>query len=380
MGFERIGFGTFVSTVAAVAALAVVMPRGSIAQQPFHPPPHAAPPRAAPPPAPRPVYRPNVVQQAPTQPRPQMRPAPVNPNAGFSRPPQNPGLANPNPFVGQPHAPVAPVAPVATPHLGPAPIGPGPGIHVGPGPASPARIGVIGPGLRPGPGRPGGPPVVLGPGPGGGFGRRPPPFPVVTVGNRFFPIVRGPRFVWWGGYRRAFVPLTVLGIAAIGGSYWYPDGYVSVAQPYCSGFTPDGCQLTWRMVGFDGGGEAPQCVQYCPQVGPLPVPGPGQAPAAVASLPPPPPPAAANGTCQMTIFAEPNFAGAAAPTSDGQPGLGEAGWLNEISSVQVQSGEWEFYADENYGGVSMRLDPGDYPNLAPEWTKRIGSFQCVQPT
>jgi hypothetical protein len=28
----------------------------------------------------------------------------------------------------------------------------------------------------------------------------------------------------------------------------------------------------------------------------------------------------------------------------------------------------------------MRLDPGPYPNLPPEWTKRIGSFQCVQPT
>jgi beta/gamma crystallin len=383
MGFERIGFGTFVSTVAAAAALAVVMPQGSVAQQPFHPQPHAAPPRAAPPPAPRPVYRPNVVQQAPSQPRPQMRPAQpqVNPNAGFSRPPQGPAVVNPNPFVGQPRAPVAPVAPVAGPHMGPGPVGPGPGIHIAPGPGSPAHIGVVGPGLRPGPGRPGGPPVVLGPGPGpGGFGRRPPNFPVVTVGNRFFPIVRGPRFVWWGGYRRAFVPLAVLGIAAIGGSYWYPDGYVSVAQPYCTGYTPDGCQLNWRMVGFEGGGEAPQCVQYCPQVGPLPVPGPGQAPAQVAALPPPPPPAPANGTCQMTIFAEPNFAGAAAPTADGQPALGEAGWLNEISSIQVQSGEWEFYADENYGGVSMRLDPGDYPNLAPEWTKRIGSFQCVQPT
>ena len=82
----------------------------------------------------------------------------------------------------------------------------------------------------------------------------------------------------------------------------------------------------------------------------------------------------------MTIFAEPNFAGAAAPTSETQAALGEAGWLNEISSVQVQSGAWEFYPDENFGGVSMRLDPGDYPNLAPEWTKHIGSFQCVQPT
>jgi len=46
----------------------------------------------------------------------------------------------------------------------------------------------------------------------------------------------------------------------------------------------------------------------------------------------------------------------------------------------VQSGTWEFYADENYGGASMRLAPGTYPNLAPEWTKRIGSFQCVEPS
>jgi hypothetical protein len=97
-------------------------------------------------------------------------------------------------------------------------------------------------------------------------------------------------------------------------------------------------------------------------------------------LPPPPPPAPANGSCEMTIYADPNFAGAAAPTSENQAELGQAGWLNEISSVQVQTGTWEFYADENFGGVSMRLDPGTYPNLPPDWTKRIGSFQCVQPS
>jgi hypothetical protein len=27
----------------------------------------------------------------------------------------------------------------------------------------------------------------------------------------------------------------------------------------------------------------------------------------------------------------------------------------------------------------MRLKPGDYPALAPEWTKKAGSFMCVQP-
>ena len=126
------------------------------------------------------------------------------------------------------------------------------------------------------------------------------------------------------------------------------------------------------MVDFEDGGGVPQCVQYCPQVGPPP--------ARVAELPPPLPPAPANGTCEMTIFADPNFGGLSAPTAENQATLSQAGWLNEISSVQVQSGTWEFYADENFGGASMRLTPGTYPNLAPEWTKRIGSFQCVQPS
>jgi Beta/Gamma crystallin len=390
MGFERIGFRAFRATVAAVAALVVVTPQGSIAQQPGHPQQHAAPPPA------RPVYRPPPVnvqrapsfsQQAPNPQRPPasfvrpVAPPVVNPNAGINpNVNPNPNLNRAQPFHNNPVV-GAPTPFGGQPRMAPEPGAPGQGPHIGAGPVPPHNV-VVGPGngLRVGPGRPIGPPGIhLAPGPGG-FPHRPPAFPVVTVGNRFFPIVRGPRYVWWGGYRRAFIPLAALGIVAIGGSYWYPDGYVSVAQPYCTGLTPDGCQLNWRMVDFDGGGGAPQCVQYCPQVGPLPVPGPGQAPAQVASLPPPLPPAPANGTCQMTIFAEPNFAGAAAPTSEAQAALGEAGWLNEISSIQVQSGAWEFYADENFGGVSMRLDPGDYPNLAPEWTKHIGSFQCVQPT
>ena len=246
-------------------------------------------------------------------------------------------------------------------------IQPGPG-----GMPQNAVVGGPGNGLRLGPGRPTGPTNVhLGPGPGGMVGMRP-NFPVITAHNRFFPIARGQRFVWWGGYRRTFVPLAALGVVLIGGSYWYPDGYVSVAQPLCGGYTPDGCQLNWRVVDFEDGGGVPQCVQYCPQVGPPP--------ARVAELPPPPAPAPANGTCEMTIFADPNFGGLSAPTAENQATLSQAGWLNEISSVQVQSGTWEFYADENFGGASMRLTPGTYPNLAPEWTKRIGSFQCVEPS
>jgi hypothetical protein len=298
--------------------------------------------------------QPNVIQRVPNNVR------PVNPNPNFN--PnfnRNPGLIENRGNVQQ----------FSNPQFNNQQrmIQPGPG-------GMPHNAVVGGPvnGLRLGPGRPNGPTNVhLGPGPGGLGGMRP-NFPVITAHNRFFPIARGQRFVWWGGYRRTFVPLAVLGMVLIGGSYWYPDGYVSVAQPLCTGFTPDGCQLTWRNVDFEDGGGVPQCVQYCPQVGPPP--------ARVAELPPPPPPAPANGSCEMTIFADPNFGGLSAPTAENQATLSQAGWLNEISSVQVQSGTWEFYADENFGGASMRLTPGTYPNLAPEWTKRIGSFQCVEPS
>jgi hypothetical protein len=312
------------------------------------------------------AVQPNAVQRVPFNAR------PVNPNPNFNpnvnpnvyRNPglnqnvfRNPGLipnrGNPQQF-NQPFNNQQRVMPV------------GPG-----GPAHNAVVGGAVNGLRLGPGGPNSSTSVrLGP---GGFPVRP-SFPVITAHNRFFPIVRGPRFVWWGGYRRTFIPLAALGVVLIGGAYWYPDGYVSVAQPLCTGLTPDGCQLTWRNVDFEDGGGVPQCVQYCPQSGPPP------ATTKLAELPPAPPPAPANGTCEMTIFAEPNFGGLSAPTADNQPTLSQAGWLNEISSVQVQTGTWEFYADENFGGASMRLSPGQYPNLTPEWTKHIGSFQCVEPT
>jgi beta/gamma crystallin len=191
----------------------------------------------------------------------------------------------------------------------------------------------------------------------------------VTVNNRFFPIVRGEKFMHLGGRNRFFVPLGALGAVLIGGSYWNPDGYVSTAAPFCAGYTPDGCQLHWRMVDFvDGGGE-PQCVQYCPVAGPPP--------AQVATLPPPPLPP--RGTCQMTIFSAPDFAGTAAPTGDNQPNLSESGWQDEISSVQVQSGTWDFFTDDDYGGSTMRLTAGTYPTLAPDWIKKINSFMCVAP-
>lgn len=223
--------------------------------------------------------------------------------------------------------------------------------------------------LKLGPGKPNFSPVGLKPGPGG-FQQIKPAFPAVAFKNKFFPIHKGPHFVWLGGFKKFFVPVGALGVVLIGGSYWDPDGYVSIDGPTCGGFTPDGCQLRWRMVDFADGGGEPQCVQYCPRSGPPP--------AQIATLPPPPP-LPQNGACQVTIFSDPNFAGTSAPTGDSQPALSQTGWRNEISSIQVQAGTWDFFSEENFGGEQMRLPAGPYPLLAPEWSKKIGSFMCVQP-
>jgi hypothetical protein len=207
--------------------------------------------------------------------------------------------------------------------------------------------------------------------PPGGFMQTTPAFPAALVHDRFWPIHRDARFMWLHGQRRLVTPVALLGVVLIGGSYWYPDAYVSAEGPACSGYTDGGCQLQWRTVDLDDGGAEPQCVQYCPQAGPPPE--------QVATLPPPPAPAPEGGACQTTIYSEPNFHGNSAPTGDSQPVLSPTGWRNEIASIVVRAGTWDFFADENYSGESLRLGPGTYPTLAPEWTRHIGSFMCVQP-
>lgn len=196
------------------------------------------------------------------------------------------------------------------------------------------------------------------------------PGTVVTLNNRVWPIHTGRHRIWWGGGWRTFLPFTALGAVLIGGAYYYPSAYISVARPYCSGITPDGCQLNWQLVGFEGGGEEWQCVEYCARPE-LPPP-----PQAVALVPPPP--VAAGGRCELTIFAEPGFGGLSAPTSEDQPRLVEAGWKNQIASLQVQAGTWDFFSEDEFTGENMRLAPGSYPQLGQEWTKHIGSFMCVQ--
>lgn len=193
---------------------------------------------------------------------------------------------------------------------------------------------------------------------------------VKLANNHFAPLWKQQHKIWWHGGWKVFVPFTALGVALIGGAYYYPDAYVGFARPYCTGLTPDGCQLNWQQVNFEGGGGDWQCVQYCQRPNAIPP------PQAVALTPPPPMP---QGSCEVTIFSDGNFGGTGVTTGDEQPALSQSGWQNQIASIQVKSGTWDFFSDENFAGQAMRLQPGPYQDLGPEWTKKIGSFQCVQP-
>jgi hypothetical protein len=167
------------------------------------------------------------------------------------------------------------------------------------------------------------------------------------------------------------VPLAALGAVVLGGSYYYADSYLTVARPYCEGITPDGCRLNWQRIDFEDGDSDWQCVQYCRRAG---APPPARTVALVA-----PPPLPQGGACEIAIFSEPGFGGTNATASDEQPQLSELGWQNQIASVQVKAGTWDFFSDPEFTGETMRLAPGEYPDLGPQWTKRAGSFMCVQP-
>jgi len=167
------------------------------------------------------------------------------------------------------------------------------------------------------------------------------------------------------------VPLGVVGGYWYGSTYYWPDSYVSVTEPYCSGPTPDGCVLRWEDVKTEEGEIVRQCVKLCPRAdAPPPVP----APAVSEPIPPAPPPPPA-GACLVDIFSEPNFAGETDETDENQPELAE--WDKAIASIEVKSGTWDFFTEPDFKGDAMRLTPGKYPTLTDTFNKKIGSFLCL---
>jgi hypothetical protein len=133
----------------------------------------------------------------------------------------------------------------------------------GPGGGGMMGGGGGGGGMMGGGGGPGGGMMGMGGGGGGGAGR-------IRWRGRSVVIVRGPRFIRWGGRTRRIIAISALpvavGVVTIAGRRYRADGYPALAATpdVCTGVTEEGCQLQIADVPMEDGGTAQVCVQYCP--------------------------------------------------------------------------------------------------------------------
>ncbi|MBV8888061.1 MAG: peptidase inhibitor family I36 protein [Alphaproteobacteria bacterium] len=88
---------------------------------------------------------------------------------------------------------------------------------------------------------------------------------------------------------------------------------------------------------------------------------------------------AQTGGCDVVVYWDINYGGESWRTQHDAQFVGQH-WNDQISSIRVLSGVWDFYWDINYGGEVMRLGPGNYAYVGDHWNDQISSFRCEQPT
>ena len=86
----------------------------------------------------------------------------------------------------------------------------------------------------------------------------------------------------------------------------------------------------------------------------------------------------ANGRrgCEVTVYWDDDFKGEFFRTTQDHLHL-DGGWDDQISAIAITSGEWEFFADGEFGGRVLKLAPGRYPRLEKFWNDQISSFRCL---
>ena len=200
---------------------------------------------------------------------------------------------------------------------------------------------------------------------------------VTVINNNTVQVFRDRRTVFVGGFPRTLIAVGGLTAIAVAGVSYYPEAYVVLARPACVGVTEFGCALQWQAVATDDGFTVPQCVQYCRQ-GYVPPPPPPRV--TVTALAAPQAAVVASGGCEISIFSEPNMSGEASDTTEAQPSLPDVGWEDAIASIEVRRGVWDLFVEPEFTGEAIRLEPGTYPTLPPNFVRRINSFMCSEPT
>jgi hypothetical protein len=191
---------------------------------------------------------------------------------------------------------------------------------------------------------------------------------VTRIGARRVTTFTGRRF-WWRGGWHTLIGIGLLTPWVLDGIDYLPEGYLAYPEPVCTGYTEDGCALRWQDVATDDGGTIPQCVQFCPRSRRGPPQGAALAPAPLA--------AGQRKGCEVQVFSDKNLQGDSFKTTDDQPLLNDK-WDKQISSINVISGTWDFSTEAQFNGDAMRLEPGTYKDLGPNWDDQISSFMCAK--
>lgn len=123
---------------------------------------------------------------------------------------------------------------------------------------------------------------------------------------------------------------------------------------------------TVRMTTLAGALAVSACAGPMGPDGPMapPVPGAPQGP----SLAAPP--------CDLTVWPDERFWGGSAAFTTDQKRVG-LWWNDRISSIEIRSGVWQFFMDNDYLGASVVAGPGRYASIGPVWNDQISSFRCL---
>jgi hypothetical protein len=79
--------------------------------------------------------------------------------------------------------------------------------------------------------------------------------------------------------------------------------------------------------------------------------------------------------CEVIVYWDANFRGESLHAEGDMSYVGQH-WNDQISSIRVLSGYWEFYWDADYRGEVLRLGPGEYAYVGDHWNDQISSFRC----
>ncbi len=76
---------------------------------------------------------------------------------------------------------------------------------------------------------------------------------------------------------------------------------------------------------------------------------------------------------EATVFKQPHFAGRQLTLRRDATSLAGAGFQDQVSSIVVRSGRWQFCSQPAFNGDCIVLGPGRYPQLARNMNHRIES-------